>query len=162
MEGDNPSTRKRGFSSPKPSPFPSTAWGCTPRPAASRCAAYRVLSCSHRSHFCTLRYQKSSKLAAIIRPRDSGKCCPRSPPASRCSGKCLPRSLTRPRNSGKYRPRPPMRPRSFESCNPSPPTRPRTSGTSHPTASRKSGKYRPRSPMASRRSENTYLVRKIM
>ena len=44
----------------------SAQFGNTPKPAeivAAQCAAYRVLPCSHRSHFCTLRYQKTSKLA---------------------------------------------------------------------------------------------------
>ncbi len=31
LEGDNPSTRKRGFSPSKPPFFPSTAWGCRPK-----------------------------------------------------------------------------------------------------------------------------------
>ena len=31
LEGDNPSTRKRGFSPSKPPTFPSTAWGCRPK-----------------------------------------------------------------------------------------------------------------------------------
>ena len=31
MEGENPSTRKRGFSPSKPPTFPSTAWGCRPK-----------------------------------------------------------------------------------------------------------------------------------
>ena len=38
MEGDNPSTRKRGFSPSKPPTFPSTAWGC--RPKTRRSAAH--------------------------------------------------------------------------------------------------------------------------
>ena len=43
-------------------------FGNMPKPAeivAAQCAAYRVLPCSHRSHFCTLRYQKPSKLASV-------------------------------------------------------------------------------------------------
>ena len=39
MEGDNPSTRKRGFSPSKPPTFPSTAWGGCPktRRSAAHC-----------------------------------------------------------------------------------------------------------------------------
>ncbi|MBD5448445.1 MAG: hypothetical protein HDR32_12115, partial [Treponema sp.] len=52
--------RSVGFPSPKPSPLPSTAWGCTPRPVAARYAAYRVFSENSQSLFKTfLSLQKN-------------------------------------------------------------------------------------------------------
>ena len=89
--------------------------------------AYRVLSCSHRSHFCTLRYQKTSKLAAISRPRSLERCRPKPLTRPRSLGKCCPRSPTASRSSGKCRPRPPTRPRGSGKCYPRPPTASRQS-----------------------------------
>ena len=42
MEGDNPSTRKRGFSPSKPPTFPSTAWGCRPKTRRRASPCFRV------------------------------------------------------------------------------------------------------------------------
>ena len=103
---------------------------------AARCAAYRVLSCSHRSHFCTLRYQKPSKLAAIIRPRNSGKCCPSPQMASRRSGNINFAHKIPLRKSG-------------------------STNFVHKMASRRSGKRNLAHKIPLRRSGNTNFVRKM-
>ena len=66
LEGDNPSTRKRGFSPSRPPTFPSTAWGCRPKTlrSAVRYAHYRVFLRKTRAFFC-----KNHKKLAQFRQR---------------------------------------------------------------------------------------------
>ena len=51
MEGDNPSTRKRGGAPSKPPTFPSTAWGCRPK-TPLLVGKVRVFVCRVGGEFC--------------------------------------------------------------------------------------------------------------
>ncbi len=59
------SIRQNAFLPPNHPLSPAPLGAAAPRPVAVLRTAYRVLSCSHCSHFCTLRYQKPSKLAVF-------------------------------------------------------------------------------------------------